>query len=126
MRVARLCLLVGGVDKVEGVLLVGSVDSLNHIGFIELALVNAQQRPMTKQALKVFPNPASDVVTVQLSSPEHNIQLYEVFDVAGKMLMREIVNAPTKNISLQHLSAGLYSIKVTYGGNFETVRVVKN
>jgi hypothetical protein len=101
-------------------------DTLNHIGNLQLLPVGINNKAEKKMALKVFPNPSNDVVNIQTVSGDEKIIRYEIFDVAGKMVLQENVNATQQNISLQHLSVGVYTLKISLQHKTELVRVVKN
>jgi hypothetical protein len=101
-------------------------DTLNHIGYLQLTPVGINHQTVKNAFVKIFPNPVSDMVNIQSLSAGEKIIGYEITDAAGKMVMRENVNAATTNISIKHLSAGVYTIKISLRGKLETMKVVKN
>ncbi|MGJ8683006.1 MAG: T9SS type A sorting domain-containing protein [Nonlabens sp.] len=60
--------------------------------------------------VKMYPNPASDVLTIETTNGM-NIATVEVFDILGK----EIMNTPLQNntLNVSELTQGLYLVKMT-------------
>jgi hypothetical protein len=63
-------------------------------------------------SLQIFPNPASDFVTV--SGLQGNKTLY-FYNATGNMLLTRHVTGGTENIPVGHLPSGLYFVKVNNG-----------
>ncbi|NLN74607.1 MAG: T9SS type A sorting domain-containing protein [Bacteroidales bacterium] len=59
------------------------------------------------EQFNVYPNPASDVV--QISSPV-NFQTLRVFDMTGREIYTEIVNANNTSLNVSNLNKGIYLI----------------
>lgn len=68
--------------------------------------------------LKVWPNPARDVVYIQ--APDHIVTGVSVFDLQGR-LVGKTAAANLESIDLSHLETGNYVIKVS-GEGFEVVK----
>lgn len=62
--------------------------------------------------LKVYPNPASDVVTV---SVKKDIPLKEIclFELSGRMVVQQSCNSNIHQLDVSELSSGFYSVNVT-------------
>lgn len=59
----------------------------------------------------VYPNPAENIITIDAQNP---IMLIEVYDVLGKKVIHQPINAALNNqINVQHLTAGTYMLKLT-------------
>lgn len=71
----------------------------------------------------VYPNPASDTVTVLL---QHNGQLLEsvtIYDVVGKKVASKAdLQATQAKLPIHHLSKGIYMMEITTDGQFKAVR----
>jgi hypothetical protein len=61
-------------------------------------------------SLRVFPNPASDLVTVQWSSL-NNIEV-SIFNQLGRRLLSTEVNGSQLEINTRNLSSGIYFLKI--------------
>ena len=75
------------------------------------------------KTLSIFPNPSDGSFTVNLRAPENGDQkaIIEVFDVAGKVKLRDNAQLNDglleKQLSLKNLSAGFYWVKVSVNGS---------
>jgi uncharacterized protein YkuJ len=73
--------------------------------------------------IKIYPNPVSDFVTVDLQQISNPVQ-FELFDMQGHEIMsREIMN--TENISLKGLSEGLYFYNLSSGKERISGKIIK-
>ncbi len=73
--------------------------------------------------IKIYPNPVSDFVTVDLQQISNPVQ-FELFDMQGHEIMsREITN--TENISLKGLSEGLYLYNLSSGKERISGKIIK-
>jgi glucose/arabinose dehydrogenase len=59
--------------------------------------------------IKIFPNPAKDNLTIQSTMLIKGITVY---DMLGKIVLHENVNAFTQNIGLNNMQQGMYFVKV--------------
>ena len=77
------------------------------------------------KTFSVFPNPASDMITIKL--PDNpNASEIEVFNIIGKRVLVHSNSTTTDTpLSISSLQGGLYIIKVTSGENSQTKRFVK-
>jgi uncharacterized protein (TIGR02145 family) len=68
----------------------------------------------TGDDLVIYPNPAYDYCTIELLNPEQNNVYIDVFDVSGKLLIREQYNLEKgiHRFRLNGMASGLYTISV--------------
>jgi photosystem II stability/assembly factor-like uncharacterized protein len=59
-------------------------------------------------AVSVFPNPVKNVMTVQANS---NINVIQVYNAAGQLVINQTVNAKTITINTSGLTTGIYNLK---------------
>lgn len=72
----------------------------------------------------IFPNPTNNICTI---SSKTIIQKTEVTNIAGQVLLSEIVNEKTHQLQLHNFSQGIYFIKVYYpNGLSVTKKVIVN
>jgi hypothetical protein len=102
-----------------------SFDTLNHIGYLQLLSVGIKNRKETKPTVNVFPNPALTSLVIQSNWETEKIVRYEVYDISGKLIIKENVNDLQKNISLQSLAAGNYTVKILLNHYAEVVNIIK-
>ena len=73
-----------------------------------------------KTAVKVYPNPTNENITISINNFTGNIQT-KVYDLIGNRL--QTTNKTT--ISLRDYARGIYLLKVAYGDRVEEVKVIK-
>jgi hypothetical protein len=79
--------------------------------------------------LNVYPNPVSDIMTVEINSTATSSHTWNLYDVNGKLVMSgsESLN-PGLNyfyIDATQLSTGLYMLQSTFNGTVESTRIIK-
>jgi hypothetical protein len=73
--------------------------------------------------LTVYPNPTNGSIYIELTTDlEKNILIY---DLAGKLVLEMYTSDSKQNISLQHLPAGLYFVRVKIGDASRTLKIIK-
>ncbi len=75
------------------------------------------------QKLIVYPNPASNLLSLQYVSKIKNAH-YEVYDLTGRLVLKGNLNE-SNTISIQSLNAGLYIIKIVDGGEVYSAKFLK-
>ena len=76
--------------------------------------------------LKVYPNPTSEYLIIQLNSPEKKPQ-YQLFDLSGKLLQNNSVTGTETRINLNEYASGTYLLKMSLDRNvpLQTFKIVK-
>ena len=71
-------------------------------------------------ALTVYPNPATDLITIKLAQSIHSKSILKVTDAIGRTVIEKNIATSQNSIPLnvQHLAAGKYFIMVQNGGEF--------
>ncbi len=73
-------------------------------------------------AVKVYPNPATDVINIECNAINANLSIFDMF---GKQVMNtQIQNAKTE-LNISALAPGVYMIRIANNNEFTTVKVVK-
>ncbi|MFK8055582.1 MAG: T9SS type A sorting domain-containing protein [Saprospiraceae bacterium] len=75
--------------------------------------------------LEIYPNPASEVVTVSLPITSKNVTV-KIYDNMGKVVETRAINGGDTKISTSLLSKGNYYLKVIEAGNSTTRKLVVN
>jgi hypothetical protein len=73
--------------------------------------------------IKVFPNPATDYLTIQSSDKLLQANLYSIH---GSLVKSMEMNAASSTLSLKDLKHGVYILKLKTQHSSKTVKVVKN
>lgn len=106
-------------------------DAIN-ITYIQCSIVNpgggVSQIPVD-QAFTVFPNPARDYVEVNIGKIRNTMVRITLTDILGNQLFTSAEMAEYnyhRPIDLSKFAAGIYLIKVEYGSEMKTVRMIKD
>jgi hypothetical protein len=73
-------------------------------------------------SLKVFPNPATDRVTVELHA--HGQATYALHDMNGRLAQQGLLLADRNSIPLTEMEQGVYQLRVEQGGVIEQARLI--
>ena len=72
--------------------------------------------------VRIYPNPASNLVTVRTNSRNGSIQ---VFDISGKQLSNENYTSDNFQLNISNYSAGTYYIVITSSSLRQTTKLIK-
>lgn len=72
--------------------------------------------------VKVWPNPFSNKITIQLGAPEFMVRL---FDMKGSLVYEEDITQNEKTIDTDGLSSGIYVISVNQNGQTFRAKMIK-
>jgi hypothetical protein len=76
--------------------------------------------------IKIFPNPAEDVLYVQVSGKITSNIHYHIFDLVGKEIISGKLNNSTTAIQTSNLNDGFYLLIVENNGKRITTKFIKN
>lgn len=74
--------------------------------------------------VKVFPNPASDILTLQSTEKGKLIREVEFFDINGRMVKNVMVIDGDAKIDVESLTTGVYTMKMYFDDSIVTDKVV--
>ena len=75
--------------------------------------------------LKVYPNPASDVLNISVLGQTANQGTLRVVDMKGTVMMEEKITRSLQQINISKLPKGVYMLKLNNGENLITSKFVK-
>jgi hypothetical protein len=82
-------------------------------------------KTMLNNGIRIYPNPASDFITVSLQSPKNAQATVVIYDLLGKEVYNETYSAANaKTISTQGLKGGVYEMSVSVDGKVYHARFV--
>jgi hypothetical protein len=85
---------------------------------------NGISAPAVNAAMKVSPNPTSDLLLISFAN-DNTVSQVELLDVTGRVVLVQPANGQSQvTVSLKGLPAGVYLLRAT-GEQMETVRIVK-
>ena len=76
----------------------------------------------TIPGLKVYPNPARDIITLEMDDINVNV---DVFDLAGKQLDHFITRLEKLDYNMSEYPSGTYVIRFEKGGRFSYIKVIR-
>jgi parallel beta-helix repeat protein/predicted outer membrane repeat protein len=94
----------GNNRVVGGVIDIGAHESDASTGIAESKISNEGN-------LKIYPNPASEIVYIEASSNKY--QIIEIIDLTGKVLIYDYLMNEKEQINISGLQSGLYFVKVS-------------
>ena len=77
-----------------------------------------------ENAVKLFPNPTSDELNIQLLNSLNNTSL-SIIDITGKTIITQTLNDSSSSIDVSNLLSGLYLLKLDSDKGSQTRRFVK-
>ena len=79
-----------------------------------------------KNNIDVYPNPSNGIFNLKFNTD--NKLSFEVFDIRGRLIIRETVNTNTENghVDLTDKPCGMYLLKINTAEGSSTVKLIKN
>ena len=90
---------------------------------VQLVPTNISVTDRNLPKVSVYPNPASNEVRV--TSDQEEIVLVELYDLAGRRLVRQTVGELSASLDLSSCASGVYNLTVTFASGKVSKRVVK-
>lgn len=89
-----------------------------------LVLTDVKNTPETSPALRLFPNPVTDFLNIQLPELEHQPMTISIFDVNGKTVQFQSLLSG-QSVDVKKLTSGLYGVDVRVKGKVYSGRFIK-
>ena len=96
--------------------------AIDNLELYDLALLSTEKISKNELKLKVFPNPAKDVLNIDSNL---KISSVKIFDLLGRNVIPNITLRDYKSINISSLSKGTYILQATSEGKVQTVKFVK-
>lgn len=77
----------------------------------------------TGEKLNIFPNPATDKITIKNNSAVNNE--VSIFSISGQLMIHKELKSPEMNIDISTLSQGIYIIKVSGNSDSLMTKLIK-
>jgi hypothetical protein len=93
----------------------------------QLIVTTVEEKLDVAVNVKVFPNPASDILNIRFETPVENEVILTILDSQGKLIKTDVIEVTLteKQINLQDLAGGIYYLKLTKGKLVNVYKVVK-
>jgi hypothetical protein len=93
----------------------------------EISIVLGVEDHQISLNMKVYPNPTSDFLILNVGNFDLSTLHFELYDISGKLLERKKITSITETISLVNLPSSTYFLKVTSNNEeIKTFKVIKN
>lgn len=87
--------------------------SLVEMAYVDFSsFLTAISPTSTNKTVLIFPNPVSDVLSVELQLTGGQFVQLEIIGIDGKVCLQTLLNSPTTKISVSALPKGLYLCRV--------------
>ena len=87
---------------------------------------NSMKNNETSVLAKVYPNPTTDFITIQLSESNQAQVNYSVSDICGRKMKSGLVDFIKESIDFTAFPKGMYVVKLSNGVKHQFVKVVKD
>ena len=81
-----------------------------------------------QSGLILYPNPASNQLTVQFTGKQNNETTLSIYDMAGRMVLRQLLSSHQginkASLQIGNLKNGIYSVEVNANGNPQITKLV--
>jgi|GEM_PF-2152267 len=81
--------------------------------------------PFNDTDFRVYPNPATGLITISSKKPTVVIESITLLDVLGKEIINQNINVSNTSTDLSQLSKGLYFLKIKSNGREKTIKIIK-
>lgn len=72
-------------------------------------------------APNVYPNPATDLLNVEVPNPGNDVMKYELYDATGRVIMSVNLSGTRNSIDMSKYEEGIYTLRIT---NLTTSEVI--
>ena len=87
--------------------------------------LSTEDNTIKNQALRVYPNPSNDIITVDLGNVNTKGDLI-LYNIAGKRIHTFSQNTQSKTHNISFLSKGVYFLQVATSNDSRVIKLIKN
>jgi len=118
-----ICIVPAPVLSIVGVL----QGAANLVFAYDIVGVNGMNEPAADAPfVSAFPNPANDMVNIQVDRKNNEEMTMQMFDVTGRVVFESNNVGVNNYINMAGFDAGIYTVKVISNDQVSTTQVVKN
>ncbi len=110
----------------------GVLDNTGNLNFMQIdcpeTIVSMGKKSESTDNIKIYPNPANDIVSVQLGQNSMKKYRYSIYGTGGQLLEKGIMRSNNQDIDISDYSAGIYLLTITdrQGNRLSSRKIVKN
>ena len=104
-----------------------ALSGLSNLNFKDLTIGFFELMPIKNLGIKIYPNPADDVMTIDLSGVAMQQGKISIISLEGKTIIsRQITNGGLITLDISQLSKGIYLCRYCNAMETKTVKIIKN
>ena len=101
-----------------------SVLYVDNLSFDTLIIGSVAEQSLKKSFFNLYPNPASDIINLNINNSNNEIFEINIYDVVGKLMHSEILKQNQKQINIENLVNGIYMVSVKSKSFIENQRLI--
>jgi hypothetical protein len=104
------------------------LNELRYLSFSDSDIISAisETEKFTNNNFAVFPNPVSDVLTIQFKDLGNNKSRIEILAISGKIIStQDVTGMQTARFDLSHLPNGIYLCRFIDSSTSKTIKIIK-
>ena len=78
----------------------------------KLLVTGLQELAIPGLEVRVYPNPVSDILMIEIIQPGNDIYRYELFDIAGRKMVLKEMHSNIEEIDMSSYVSGIYLLHV--------------
>jgi pectin methylesterase-like acyl-CoA thioesterase len=82
-------------------------------------------RGTLEKGFKLYPNPVTNLVSIELGNENTSDTIIQLFDIEGKLITNENFQGATHILNMDNLHSGLYMVKVSNANGNVVKRIIK-
>lgn len=95
------------------------VDNLNFDN-----LITSVEEPKAQQSFHLFPNPASESVTLDYRSTSIKATAFTIYNAIGQVLRSEQLHSNLQQIDVSELASGIYTVELSSAGTIHQQKLI--
>ncbi len=100
------------------------IDNVSFVELSNLTSINDKPEPKEEDEWAVFPNPFDHQIMVERQIVSQSNVRYQIYSINGLNAAQGVLNQQGV-IALNHLKPGVYFLRLESGGQFETIKLLK-
>lgn len=114
------------VTKTDNISNVYALGALRYLNFSDNTTIFNEPLSIQSQKLKVYPNPVSDILNIDLTGMVETIGILSILSFEGKTLVsQQVNNKDVISLDISHLPAGIYLCRYSNATEIKIVKIIK-
>ena len=101
-----------------------SILYIDNLSFDTLIIGSVSEQSLKKSFFNLYPNPASDIIILDINNSNNEIFEINIYDVIGKLMHSEILKQNQKQINIENLANGIYMVSVKSKNFIENQKLI--